>query len=396
MRPSRSSYVSILAWAVALSTLSILAGCSDPGVSEGEELASVSESAVIGSNDFVKVATGGTNVPEKYRASLNAFGRLHVDNSLCTATHIGNGIALTAGHCFDATADRETNTACSGNFVEWGYIAGGSASRSDCVSVLSKEKSGGNNALEYSIFRVSPVPPSSMPVNLKTKPGEGTTLTIFSNPEGRPLEWSKTCPLIDARATQLSHTCDTQGGSSGAAVLDDTTLEVIGVHWGGSGDENIATYLISTPLAEILAEEDPAPGGAGTAGSGGASGNGGAGGSTGGAGGTVGQGGSAGSSGGAAVEATGGSSGSGGASASASAGSSASSGASGASGASASAGQAGTSATPGATVPTTPETTGDWEGCGCRVTAPREAHWAAPWLGLIALTLLRRRRRRDD
>ncbi len=409
MAARRRTSVSILGSAALAAAICIQGGCGDAGVSSDEAVASLGEPSVIGNNDFIKVASGGTNIPAKYRPFLNAFGRLHVNGGLCTATHVGKGIALTAGHCFDATEAPQTNTACSGDFVEWGYIGGATASRSDCVKVLSKEKSGD---LEYSIFQVSPVPPVSLPVNLKTKPASGTTLTVFSNPEGRPLEWSQTCPLSDPGKTEFTHTCDTQGGSSGAVVIDDTTLEVIGIHWGGSGTGNLATYVISTPLAEIFAANGVGAGGAGMGGAAagggaGAGGKGGAGGSSGGAGGIAGQGASAGGIGGAA----GASAGAAGASAGAagvvggaagttngSAGNSGSSGPSGVGGASASGGQAGTSAmagTAGATVLPIPESSDESDGCGCRVGAPREAHWATPWLGLAALVLVRRRRRRE-
>ncbi len=280
-------YASILGWAAAFSTLSILAACSDPGGASDENVGAVGEPSIIGNNDLVKVAAGGTNIPEKYRPYLNAFGRLNLNGGLCTATHVGNGIALTAGHCFDATGTTQTNTNCTGNFVEWGYIAGATASRSNCVKVLSKQA----GDLEYSIFQVSPVPPVALPVNLKTKPGAGTSLTVFSHPEGRPLEWSQLCTLTDPGQTGFSHGCDTQGGSSGAVVIDDSTLEVIGIHWGGSGTGNAATYVISTPLAEILAANGVDPGGTGTPGAGGAGTGGAGGGGGGGRGGASGRGG---------------------------------------------------------------------------------------------------------
>ena len=59
----------------------------------------------------------------------------------------------------------------------------------------------------------------------------------------------------------FSHQCDTDPGSSGATVLDDTSLKVIGIHDGGIAPWNYATYLADTPLGEVLATlaAPPAP-----------------------------------------------------------------------------------------------------------------------------------------
>jgi hypothetical protein len=38
---------------------------------------------------------------------------------------------------------------------------------------------------------------------------------------------------VRKNANQFNHSCDTIGGNSGSAVLDATTLEVIGLHWSG-------------------------------------------------------------------------------------------------------------------------------------------------------------------
>ena len=43
-------------------------------------------------------------------------------------------------------------------------------------------------------------------------PPQGTPLTIFSHPGGRPLEWSRTCSLLGPGNGQFGYQCDTQGG----------------------------------------------------------------------------------------------------------------------------------------------------------------------------------------
>jgi hypothetical protein len=97
----------------------------------------------------------------------------------------------------------------------------------------------------------------SVAADLAAKPTAGTQLTIFSHPAGRPLEWSKLCNLANPGATQFQYQCDTQGGSSGAAVIRTDTLKVVGLHFGGGGNFNGATFLLSTPLASFVGGANP-------------------------------------------------------------------------------------------------------------------------------------------
>ena len=70
---------------------------------------------IIGDNDLIAVDSTGSNIPERYHNLLNAFGRMSMG---CTATHIGNGYVLTAGHCFYASAEPERDAECSDTTIE--------------------------------------------------------------------------------------------------------------------------------------------------------------------------------------------------------------------------------------------------------------------------------------
>ena len=70
------------------------------------------------------------------------FAHRHI---ACTATHVGNGIVISAGHCFGAGATRENDTPCSGGYVYFGYIAGAAGTRSSCTTVPS-------GGVEYSVI----------------------------------------------------------------------------------------------------------------------------------------------------------------------------------------------------------------------------------------------------
>jgi hypothetical protein len=65
--------------------------------------------------------------------------------------------------------------------------------------------------------------------------------------------------VSSTNSTELSYQCDTLPGSSGASVLRDDTLAVVGIHWGGGGSANSATKLTSTPLAEFIGGGPPPP-----------------------------------------------------------------------------------------------------------------------------------------
>jgi hypothetical protein len=215
------------------------------GCGESDELIeSESGSVIIGSNDLLPVSANGDNVAARYRGLLDGFGRMLIPSgggyALCTATHLGNGVAISAGHCVGAPATRVNNQPCPGVQVEWGLRTGkGATLRSNCTTILAMEL---NSAHDYMIFRVDQAPPAAVGFDTAIPPA-GTPLTIFSHPGGRPLEWSRTCSVINRGGDQFGYQCDTQGGSSGASVLRDDTLRVVGIHWGGGGNQNIATYL---------------------------------------------------------------------------------------------------------------------------------------------------------
>lgn len=215
---------------------------------------------IIGENDLTPVINDGANIPEKYRAIINAFGRMSMG---CTATHIGDGLVLSAGHCFDAPPTRSSRNDCSETKVEWGmrkdkapYLT------STCVKILAYET---NDDRDYVIYQVDTVPPVKVEVDLSTRVRDETAITIFGHPQLRPLEWSKSCVVKPGSMgnwgkDQFAHQCDTEPGNSGSTVLEEGSLKVIGIHDGGMSPWNYGTYLYDTPLAEILGKKpDPTP-----------------------------------------------------------------------------------------------------------------------------------------
>ncbi len=216
-------------------------------------LASATPGRIIGDNDLVQVPASYANDPR-----VQSIGKLKVG---CTATHLGNGIAITAGHCFARSnfAGVRENLPCSEAkySVRWGVTYGSEGYlTSQCTAVVAMEL---NSERDYAIFRVSPIPPSSIPISLE-KVNMGDDISIFSHPRMRPLEWSQWCKVEGfvqkSHGNQFYYSCDTEGGSSGAGVLDKD-YKFVGIHnyYNAHLNRNGATLLSVTPIANILRAE---------------------------------------------------------------------------------------------------------------------------------------------
>lgn len=213
---------------------------------------------IIGTDDLVAVNADATNIPLSYQRLVDAFGMIGMG---CTATHIGNGYVLTAGHCFNAPSHQITNRPCRGETIRWGVRQGKAAYlTSQCESIVAARL---NDTLDYAILKVSPVPPVAVGVELRRKANGGNRVTIFSHPDMRPLQWSKYCfvqgsvsyPRLSPGT--LQHKCDTNPGSSGATILDVFTKKVVGIHDGGillyrGEGMNYGTYLTAPEIVQAL------------------------------------------------------------------------------------------------------------------------------------------------
>lgn len=252
---SASSFVAVVSILPACGQQSVMLKLTDSEITSGPLTFVTADSTgkIIGESDLIPVLNDGENIPERYSRLIDAFGIMSMG---CTATHIGDGFALTAGHCFLATAQpQRSSMSCEGVSVSWGFRKDKAPYLiSRCVKVFAAEW---NDNRDYAIFEVDKAPSQKIGFDLQTRPKEGTVLTIFGHPQQRPLEWSRTCVLEKAArggwgSDQFSHQCDTEQGNSGSAVLDDTALKIVAIHDGGRVPWNYATYLIDTPLAEFF------------------------------------------------------------------------------------------------------------------------------------------------
>ena len=214
---------------------------------------------IIGKDDLIAVNAEATNVPAKFKSLVDAFGKLGMG---CTATHIGDGYVLTAGHCFWAGPTPIENQDCAGaeNEIQWGYREGKEPYlTSKCEKIIMAQRT---EKMDYALLKVSPVPPVAIKADLYKRAKVGEKVTIFSHPEELPLRWSQSCKIqkvqdADFDPALIHHICDTNPGSSGATIINYYTLKVVGIHDGGKADGNggglnYGTYIYDTPLRKII------------------------------------------------------------------------------------------------------------------------------------------------
>lgn len=220
----------------------LLAAC---GVLPTDAVGTSRQGVIVGENDLVPVDADGSNIPARYRPLLDAIGLL--EPSGCTAVHVGQGLVLTAGHCVAVdTGD------CSEVQVRWAMRGNQEGSTSTCTSVLASQQ---DADADYVLFRVEPAPPAAIRVDACSEPLPGTPITIFGHPSRRPLEWSNTCmiepgAMVRGGAHEFAHVCDTEKGSSGAPVIDDVSLRLVGIHVGGLASWNYGTFLSPLPFLQ--------------------------------------------------------------------------------------------------------------------------------------------------
>lgn len=175
-------------------------------------------------------------VASELKAMGRPVGRLRFigDNKkryFCTAFLVSRDLMLTNHHCISTETERESAR------VDFDFDAD------------SPEPTGGasfskleitNFALDFSVLRLKePVPASRGCLILDgTPPTVGSRLIIIQHPNGGAKRMSRLgCQVkqtsvagLTPEANDFSHLCDTDGGSSGSAIIDRTLNKVVGLH----------------------------------------------------------------------------------------------------------------------------------------------------------------------
>ena len=238
----------------ALNGLALLAGISSCSNQRAVTQSHITK--IIGTDDRVAPGFHGENLPERYRKLLPAFGAMRqVDTTrangartpLCTFTHIGNGLAITAGHCLGAEEGPVTDAPCDHLLIDWNYTQGENPQRSKCKRIISAVTND-DLGVDFGLVSLDNPPEASIPLSHNI-PEPNAKITLFGFPLGRTLVWSGTCLLQDTLGifsqNYVGHQCDTEGGNSGSALIDDTDLSIIGVHDGGVPELNYGSLLVN-------------------------------------------------------------------------------------------------------------------------------------------------------
>ena len=218
-----------------------------------------SPTVVIGTDDRVAVSeTFDQLSPELQHAAL-AVGHIGL---FCTVTHLGNGLALTAGHCFLEKQLVLKNQPCGDIPVVWGPGLGPSREvKGVCKKIIIARISPTTKA-DYAFIEVEGVPQQKLDFNWGGIQNSPNRLTIFSKAGGKPYQWSKFCrpfrslSWVFESPSRFEHSCDTQGGSSGAAILSvipHQIPKIVGIHFGGDAvlQRNMATNAIALPKSLV-------------------------------------------------------------------------------------------------------------------------------------------------
>ena len=246
-----SSSSSRFAWVLACLASAVgcvdVAGSVDDRVDDRVAAGAAEQAIIVGSNDLIPVAGDGSNLPAELRPRIDGIGVLSMG---CTATYLGQGIAISAGHCFGATDVRQDDVACGSTTVRWGVRKDHPAwLQSRCTNVLAMQRTAN---FDYAIFEITPAPPESLAVPFSNTVHPAVAHTLLSHPQMRPLESSQTCEVSAPTATKVSHTCDTQLGSDGAVLLELGSAKAVAIHTGSAAGLNVATKLKATPLCEFI------------------------------------------------------------------------------------------------------------------------------------------------
>lgn len=236
------------------------------------------ERKILGTNNLEPVEAAQSTADYDHGRAVARVEVIQESYPYCTATRVGDGVFLTNWHC---------DHGCETMQFRLGYEKDRPPNEQrvyKCTALLKK-----NDVLDYSLFKAELVPDAptlptlALPaqqaapevhypiLSLSRAPlAVGQPVSVPQHPTGRfkEIDRSADCVISDvvvfhteSGRDTIKHMCDTQGGSSGAPVIDRATGDIVALHWGGRDDEfNMASpmSLILDDLAAGLSPDDMA------------------------------------------------------------------------------------------------------------------------------------------
>lgn len=194
-------------------------------------------------------ADSNNSLPLQIAKLIPAIGALQVfpfenkkQDLFCTAFHIGQGIMLSAGHCFLGAKH------CNGATVRFSPEKKGNQERvSKCEEIIeiAADESRYAGAMEdYVLFRVSNPPEVTVTLDFSGSLPPATPLSLVAfarrlSGDKFDLKWSNICQITTLLATDalrrpkpassFEHNCTIPGAANGAPLLSYQTGKVIGI-----------------------------------------------------------------------------------------------------------------------------------------------------------------------
>lgn len=194
----------------------------------------VESRTVCGANDMENMI----DLDEQMKAMGTPIGNLRGGGLSCTGVMISSDIFLTARHC---------NVGCANTKVTFGYLSREKETFA-CKETLAIGNS--NNNQDYMAMRLEGAPGVKWGYyDISDKPVPfGKNLLMIHHPGGAPMKVSrKNCKFMGEWNGLISHSCDTNPGSSGSAVLipdyqKPENSRVIAVHVLGGCNASSTNY----------------------------------------------------------------------------------------------------------------------------------------------------------
>ncbi|MBP9721994.1 MAG: trypsin-like peptidase domain-containing protein [Gammaproteobacteria bacterium] len=182
-------------------------------------------------------------------------------NGYCTATHVGNGYVVTAGHCLDDP--KLYPDTCKALQVEWNFRRSRNNFPQEpspdligqCQEIISWAfKAGDANTIDHAIFRVNNYPEAKVMIEPKPNLQTGDMVHQFSHPGAVPLVMAKNCTVTEIPFQYYQHDCWGASGSSGAALIDADTHKLIGILSMGSDQTFFSLRNDQSPIGSFDVE----------------------------------------------------------------------------------------------------------------------------------------------
>ncbi|MEC7288939.1 MAG: SUMF1/EgtB/PvdO family nonheme iron enzyme, partial [Pseudomonadota bacterium] len=187
---------------------------------------------------------------ERIRLRAEAVGRLDVMLSndcfqTCTATLVGPDRIVTADHCFGRYRDKGGVSPIAAHVV-FGHLDSLDTKdtvlkrRVDLSSIESLMQDSGDDGADIAFARLDrPLNTYTYAEFAKVPPEPNQLLYVIGHPKGLFQTITRgACRVLEISGIQIVHTCDTEGGSSGAPIFLQASNLIVGIHTDGVGPES--------------------------------------------------------------------------------------------------------------------------------------------------------------